>query len=110
MSATPMDLLLLEPQGENWRLKIQNDWSLPAIGGIEHAVQQLHAMPGRLFCDWSGVKTPGIGSVWVLLRRLSDLGIHAEQIEHIDPPAFLTLLLKLLKDRHEAYSAPPVHP
>jgi phospholipid/cholesterol/gamma-HCH transport system permease protein len=104
--------LALEGDGGAWRLNLNGDWSLAALGEIEVQLGSLpHALRGTLVCDWSGVETPGIGPVWALLLRLAEFGAEHLQVQHAgNPPHFLELLQKLKADRHAALarSAAPV--
>jgi phospholipid/cholesterol/gamma-HCH transport system permease protein len=98
--------LALQGAGEDWRLNLAGDWSLAGMAQIEVQLRTLPAaLRGTLVCDWSEAKTPGIGTAWALLLKLSGLGA---KVSHTgNPPHFLQLLLKLTADRHAAQAAPP---
>jgi phospholipid/cholesterol/gamma-HCH transport system permease protein len=103
-----MTVLALEGEGDDWRLRLNGDWSLAAMAQIE---AQLRALPGglhgTLVCDWSRAEAPGIGPAWALLMRLAGLGAEPLHIRHTgDPPHFLELLQKLRTERHAAPVAP----
>ena len=98
--------LVLEPQGDGWRLQVSGDWSLAEIPQIE---TQLEALPARLsgtvLCDWNATSA-GIGPAWALLRRVADAGPAPAAIHHTgNPPHFLELLQRLQLERHAAYEA-----
>ena len=98
--------LSLQEAGDELRLSVRGDWSVAAMPRIE---AQLHGLPahleGRINCDWSEAHSPGIGSVWLLLTRLIDLGASHLEIRHEgNPPHFVELLQKLTHDRHLARS------
>jgi phospholipid/cholesterol/gamma-HCH transport system permease protein len=94
--------LALEPQGDGWRLQLNGDWSLAALPQIEAHLKDLPAaMHGVLECDWTGAGAPGIGTAWLLLRRLGDAG-PTLSIRHTAQPHFLELLQRLQHDRHAA--------
>ena len=57
---------------------------------------------------WRGVSHAGIGSVWLLLARLTDIGALPTAARHTrEPPHFLELLRRLSHARHEARQQPP---
>jgi phospholipid/cholesterol/gamma-HCH transport system permease protein len=98
------DALALEPDGDGWRLVLAGDWSLAAMPRIE---ARLNALPptlsGKLVCDWTAARTPGISPAWALLRRLAE-AVPPLQVSHAgNPPHFLDLLQKLHVERHAAY-------
>ena len=80
------DPLALEPDGDDWRLQLAGDWSLAAMPRIE---AQLNALPatlsGKLVCDWTGARTPGISPAWALLRRLAE-AVPPLQVSHAGNP------------------------
>jgi phospholipid/cholesterol/gamma-HCH transport system permease protein len=104
--------LALEPEGNGWRLQLRGDWSLAALPQIEAQLVALPAaLQGSVLCDWALAQSPGLGPVWVLLRRLTDVGASHLDIRHTgNPPHFLELLQKLQIDRHAAYHARAPHP
>jgi|HubBroStandDraft_1064217.scaffolds.fasta_scaffold00300_21 phospholipid/cholesterol/gamma-HCH transport system permease protein len=92
-----MTVLRLEGEGDDRRLYLSGNWSLPALGQIE---TQLRALPGELHgtlvCDWSGAEAPAMGAAWVLLMRLAEIGAPHLDVRHTgDPPHYLELLQKL---------------
>jgi phospholipid/cholesterol/gamma-HCH transport system permease protein len=102
-----MTVLELEGEGDDRRLYLKGDWSLPALKGIE---VQLRGLPGELHgslvCDWSGAEAPAMGAAWGLLMRLSEIGAPHLDIRHTgDPPHYLELLQKLQAAKGPA---PPV--
>jgi phospholipid/cholesterol/gamma-HCH transport system permease protein len=114
--------LALDGAGEDWRLHLSGDWSLAGMPQIEVQLKELPAaLHGTLVCDWSGVKTPGIGTVWALLLRLAAMGGQAMgaqttggpttggptfAVRHTgNPPHFVALLTKLNANRHELHAA-----
>jgi phospholipid/cholesterol/gamma-HCH transport system permease protein len=92
-----MDALALHRDGESWRIDLQGDWSLEALPQIDLQLERLPGMSGTLVCDWSRVEHPGIGPVWALLTRLSELGgAHELVVRHEgNPPHTVPLLQKL---------------
>ena len=85
-------------------MQLHGDWSLSAAPLIE---AQLHALPtkprGSVTCDWSEAEHPGIGTAWMLLTRLIDLGVAPADIKHVgSAPHYLALLQKLGQERHAA--------
>jgi phospholipid/cholesterol/gamma-HCH transport system permease protein len=104
-----MTVLELEGEGEDWRLHVNGDWSLPAMAQVEVQLRSLPAgLHGTLVCDWSRAESPGIGPVWALLMRLADFSSPPLEVRHSgDPPHHLQLLQKLETDRH---ASPPVPP
>ncbi len=99
--------LALEGGGADWRLRLNGDWSLPAIPQIEAQLERLPAhLQGTLTCDWSAAEAPGIGTAWALLIRLAEYRDGALRVHHTgNPPHFLELLQRLKVDRHAARSA-----
>ena len=93
-----MDALALHRDGERWRIDLQGDWSLEALPQIDLQLEMLAGpMSGTLVCDWSRVEHPGIGPVWALLTRLSELGgAQGLVVRHEGgPPHTVKLLEKL---------------
>jgi phospholipid/cholesterol/gamma-HCH transport system permease protein len=93
-----MDALALQRDGEGWRIDVRGDWSLEALPRIDLELGALPAaMSGTLVCDWSRVEHPGIGPVWALLTRLSEIGgAQGLVVRHEgDPPHTVQLLQKL---------------
>ena len=107
-----MTALVLEGEGEEWRLLLSGDWSLAAMERVEALLKSLPAtLHGTLICDWSQVVTPGIGPAWALLWRLADFTAQPLDIRHSgDPPHYLQLLEKLKAQRHAALAAPEAAP
>src|ERR1700722_13727291 len=104
-----MTVLELQGEGEDWRLQVNGDWSLPAMAQVE---AQLGGLPtglhGTLICDWSRAVAPGIGPVWALLMRLPDFGAQARGVLPTGaPPHHLQLLQKLEAERHASAPKPP---
>src|SRR5271166_1331715 len=95
--------------GGNWRLVLNGDWTLAAIASIQDQLETLPTtLEGDLVCDWSGARTPGIASTWVLLTRLADLGRGRLRIRHEgNPPHFLEFLQKLQLDQAAAGGIAP---
>jgi len=100
--------LVLEGEGDDWRLHLNGDWSLAAMAPIEAQLKHLTGgIQGTLVCDWSQAQAPGIGPVWVLLMRLAELGLPTLQIRHIGgPPHYLEFLQKQRDQWHAARAAP----
>ena len=106
-----MTVLKLEGAGKDWHLRLEGDWSLSAMAQIEAQLNSLPNIHGTLLCDWAGVEAPGIGPIWALLVRLSELGAQQLDIRHIgNPPYYLGLLQKLYADRQAAHAATQVEP
>jgi hypothetical protein len=79
--------LVLEGEGEDWRLHLNGDWSLAALAPIEAQLKHLPGeLDGTLVCDWSHADSPGIGPVWVLLMRLAEVGRQRLDIRHTGGP------------------------
>jgi phospholipid/cholesterol/gamma-HCH transport system permease protein len=115
-----MTVLILEGEGEDWRLQLRGDWSLAALADVEAQLDNLKGLPkglpaalppdlaigsprGTLFCDWSQAAAPGIGPAWALLTAL---GARSLNIRHTgDPPHFLQLLEKLQAERRAVEQA-----
>ncbi len=103
-----MTVLKLEGEGDDRRLYLSGDWSLPALGHID---AQLRGLPrelhGTLVCDWSGAEAPAMGAAWGLLMRLTEIGATHLEVRHTGgPPHYLELLQKLQKARA---ASPPAH-
>jgi phospholipid/cholesterol/gamma-HCH transport system permease protein len=104
-----MAVLALEGAGDDWRLRLNGDWSLRAMPQIESQLEVLpDTLRGTLVCDWSHAETPGIGPAWTLLVRLAVFGLEQLEIRHVgDPPHYLELLQRLMAERHAARGAVP---
>ena len=105
--------LKLDGQSGDWRVQLHGDWSLASTVAVEAQLRQLPAsLSGRVACDWSGVTRPGIGTVWLLLARLTDIGALPADVHHEgNPPHYLDLLQRLTHARHEArHRQVPAHP
>ena len=100
--------LVLEGEGDDWRLHLNGDWSLAAMAPIETQLRHLPAgLRGTLICDWSHAEAPGIGPVWVLLMRLTELGAQHLDIRHTGgPPHYLEFLQKHKAEWHAARALP----
>jgi phospholipid/cholesterol/gamma-HCH transport system permease protein len=107
-----MTVLSLEGAGEDWHLHLNGDWSLMAMAQIEAQLKGLpDTLHGNLVCDWSRADAPGIGPVWALLMRLTDLGTQHLDVRHTgNPPHYLELLQKLKAERHASRAAPAPPP
>jgi len=97
-----MDALVLQREGDDWRLYLRGDWTL---GGLAQIDRELEALPrpisGTLVCDWSYAQHAGIGPVWSLLARLGELGAPQLHVRHEGgPPHTLELLEKLALGYH----------
>lgn len=91
-----MTVLELEGEGDDRRLRVRGDWSLPAFGHIETQFRGLPAeLHGTLVCDWSAAETPAMGAAWALLMRLAEIGPHLAIRHTGDPPHYLELLQRL---------------
>ena len=112
-----MTVLKLEGEVDDRRLHLKGDWSLAALGQIEAQLGGLtEGLRGTLVCDWSQAEAPAMGTAWILLLRLGEIGGPGTprlDVRHTgDPPHYLQLLQKLEADRrgstavHEAPSAP----
>jgi phospholipid/cholesterol/gamma-HCH transport system permease protein len=101
--------LSLEGEGDHWQLHLNGDWSLAATASIDDELRALTVTPrGTLVCDWSRAETPGIGPIWTLLTRLTQLGNGDLQVRHTgNPPHTLELLQRLRADRHALCGPPP---
>ncbi|MGA2777373.1 MAG: ABC transporter permease [Steroidobacteraceae bacterium] len=104
--------LTLEGDGGHWRLVLNGDWSLAAIAGVQDQLETLPpTLSGELQCDWSGAKTPGIGTTWALLTRLAELNRGGLAIRHGgDPPHFLEFLQKLQVQQTAGGTGAQPHP
>jgi phospholipid/cholesterol/gamma-HCH transport system permease protein len=112
MSQTPTAPLVLEGESGRWRLILAGDWSLTAIPLVEANLSRMpDNLQGHLVCDWQAVQSPGIGTAWTLLKRLTEIGASELGASELDvrhdgnPPHFLDLLQKLGVDRHAARQA-----
>jgi phospholipid/cholesterol/gamma-HCH transport system permease protein len=93
-----MDALALHRDGESWRLDLGGDWSLDSMPRIDPALEALRSpMSGALVCDWSRVEHAGLGPVWALLTRLSELGGEGLEVRHEGNPPHIVELLKKLE-------------
>jgi phospholipid/cholesterol/gamma-HCH transport system permease protein len=92
-----MTVLKLEGEGDDRRLYLNGDWSLPALRAVESALRGLPGeLHGTLICDWSGAEAPAMGATWVLLLRLTEIGAPGLDVRHTgNPPHYLELLQKL---------------
>jgi phospholipid/cholesterol/gamma-HCH transport system permease protein len=92
-----MTVLKLEGEGDDRRLYLNGDWSLPALRAVEAELRGLPGeLRGSLVCDWSGAEAPAMGTAWCLLMRLAEIGAPHLDIRHTgDPPHYLELLQKL---------------
>jgi phospholipid/cholesterol/gamma-HCH transport system permease protein len=103
--------LALEPQGDGWRLVLRGDWSLAAIPSIEAQLKSLPAtLHGKLLCDWTDARAPGVSAAWALLRRLAQNAPRLEVRHAGNPPHFLELLEKLHVERQAAHRAQSAQP
>jgi phospholipid/cholesterol/gamma-HCH transport system permease protein len=102
-----MSALALKREGDEWRLYLSGDWSLGALAEIDRELNALSGpVSGSLVCDWSHAESPGIGPVWALLARLSDLGAPNLNVRHEgNPPRTLQFLQKLKHEHHIGLSA-----
>ncbi len=106
-----MTSMALEGAGQAWRLALVGDWSLRGLPHIEAALRTLPVLRGTVICDWSRATTPGIGSAWVLLMRLSAPGGTSLEVRHEgDPPHWLRLLDTLHAARDAAHAQQPAQP
>lgn len=105
-----MDALALHRDGESWRLELRGDWSLEALPLIDRELQALpSAMSGTLVSDWSRVEHAGLGSVWALLTRLSEVGGDQLAIRHEgNPPHIVAMLHKLQLELCAAHGKPAI--
>src|SRR5580704_6246848 len=95
-----MNALALQRDGGEWRLYLSGDWSLASMAHIERELESLAGpISGTLICDWSQARNPGIGPVWALLRRLTELGSAHLEIRHEGAPHLVALLEKLEPER-----------
>ncbi len=96
--------LSLHENGADWQLRLHGNWSLAAAPLIEARLSDLPAAPGgSVTCDWSDAENPGIGSAWMLLSRLIDIGVAPAQITHVgSAPHYLALLQRLGTERQAA--------
>lgn len=92
-----MTMLALHQEGAEWRLELSGDWSLDRLELIDAELGVLNGpLSGRLTCDWSQVRHPGLGPVWALLTRLTYLGGAQLDVRHEGaPPQTVELLRKL---------------
>src|SRR5271170_2000993 len=104
--------LSLEGEGDDWRLRLNGDWSLAATPVIQEELRSLPvSLRGALVCDWSHAEAPGIGPVWILLTRLTECRADTLYVRHIgDPPHTLELLQRLQSDRQALCGPPPPAP
>ena len=92
-----MEALALQRDGEDWRLNLSGDWSLAGLAQIDADLKTLSGpISGKVVCDWSRAEHPGLGPVWALLARLTDLGADQLAVRHEgNPPHTVDLLRKL---------------
>ncbi len=104
MSAMKIASLSLQEHGADWQMQLHGNWSLSAAPLIEARLNALPAAPrGSVTCDWSEAEHPGIGTAWMLLTRLIDLGVAPPDIKHVGAaPHYLALLQKLGSERQAA--------
>jgi phospholipid/cholesterol/gamma-HCH transport system permease protein len=103
-----MAALALEGQGNGWRLLLRGNWSIAAMAQIDDELQSLTTpLSGTLTCDWSRAETPGIGPVWALLTRVSELsaGAGSLHVVHVAPPHTVPFLQQLKVERRAAPAA-----
>ena len=101
-----MTVLKLEGEGDDRRLYLNGDWSLPALAQIEAGLRGLPGeLHGTLVCDWTGAEAPAMGAAWVLLMRLTEIGAPHLDVRHLGEPHYLELLQKLLTARAAAPAA-----
>jgi phospholipid/cholesterol/gamma-HCH transport system permease protein len=106
----PMNALVLQRDGEEWRLYLDGDWSLASMANIDRELESLEGpISGILICDWSQAKNPGIGPVWALLRRLTELrSAHLEIRHEGGAPHTVALLEKLERPGSRGAAPRPV--
>jgi phospholipid/cholesterol/gamma-HCH transport system permease protein len=106
-----MNALALQRDGEGWRLYLNGDWSLASMARIEPELESLEdPISGILICDWSQAENPGIGPVWALLQRLTELRSAHLEIRHMGAPHTVALLEKLELERQGSRGAAPPAP
>ena len=89
------DPLALEPDGADWRLRCNGDWSLTALPRIEAQLKSLPALHGHSGLRLVEVRTPGIGPAWALLAPDCAEAAPDFDVRHSgDPPHYLELLQK----------------
>jgi phospholipid/cholesterol/gamma-HCH transport system permease protein len=100
-----MEALALQRDGEDWRLSLSGDWSLAGLAQIDADLKTLSGpISGKVVCDWSRAEHPGLGPVWALLARLSDLGTDQLAVRHEgNPPHTVDLLRKLQSELCSAH-------
>ncbi len=102
--------LSVQEHGADWLMQLRGNWSLSAAPQIQAQLEHLPptaAARGSVTCDWSDAGSPGIGSAWMLLTRLIDLGFAPPAIKHVGaPPHYLELLQKLGLERQAARAQP----
>jgi phospholipid/cholesterol/gamma-HCH transport system permease protein len=117
MSAMKTASLSLQEQDADWLMQLHGNWSLAAAARIEAQLSHLPtaasvAARGAVTCDWSDAEHPGIGSAWMLLSRLIDLGFAPAAIKHVGAaPHYLALLQRLGHEHHAArtqHSSTPI--
>ena len=106
--------LSLQELGADWLMQLRGNWSLSAAPQIQAQLEHLPPTPaprGSVTCDWSDADSPGIGSAWMLLTRLIDLGFAPPAIKHVGaPPHYLELLQKLELERQAVRALPSSAP
>ncbi len=105
-----MDALALQGDGESWRLDLRGDWSLDALPLIDRELETLPSpLSGTLVCDWSRVEHAGLGPVWALLMRLSEIGGGRLQTRHQGhPPDSVRMLHKLQLELCDSHGKPAI--
>ncbi len=99
--------MALEREGDEWRLRLDGDWSLNGLSRIGAQLERIpDGLHGTLVCDWSQAAAPGIGPVWALLTRLAEVGAPLAVSHTGGPPHFLELLQRLRAESQPA-TVPP---
>jgi phospholipid/cholesterol/gamma-HCH transport system permease protein len=100
-----MSALELQREGENWRLRMEGDWSLSGLAQIERDLALLPGqLSGILLCDWSQARRIGLGTVWALLGRIAAAADTAHlEVRHVgNPPPTVPLLQRLIDEQRKA--------
>jgi phospholipid/cholesterol/gamma-HCH transport system permease protein len=99
--------LTLSRQGGGWQLRLNGDWSLASMAGIQRDLDSLTtSLDGPLVCDWTGASAPGIGPAWALLVRLDALHAGGQPVTHVGAPRTLQVLERLVATRRAQPAAP----